>query len=89
MNDEIPLSPPIYDDPDAALLYRKPKATDAVDALEVGDRAGESRDRRGAAARHAAQCPEQHGEGKRRWVRWRCNFVRDRDRTKVALGPPV
>ena len=34
MNDEIPLSPPIYDDPDAALIYRKPRTTDAVDALK-------------------------------------------------------
>jgi hypothetical protein len=33
VNDEIPLSPPMYDDPDAA-LYRKPRTTDAIDALK-------------------------------------------------------
>ena len=33
MNDDIPLSPPIYEDPDAA-LYRRPATTDAIDALK-------------------------------------------------------
>jgi hypothetical protein len=33
VNDDIPLSPPIYEDPDAA-LYRRPGATDAIDALK-------------------------------------------------------
>ena len=29
VNDEIPLSPPMYEDPDA-VLYRKPRTTDAM-----------------------------------------------------------
>jgi hypothetical protein len=33
VSDDIPLSPPIYEDPDAA-LYRRPKTTDAIDALK-------------------------------------------------------
>ena len=33
VNDDIPLSPPIYEDPDAA-LYRRPKTTDPIDALK-------------------------------------------------------
>lgn len=33
MNDDIPLSPPIYEDPDAA-LYRRAGTTDAIDALK-------------------------------------------------------
>jgi hypothetical protein len=33
VNDDIPLSPPIYEDPDAA-LYRRPRTTDAIDALK-------------------------------------------------------
>ena len=34
MNDDIPLSPPIYEDPDAALYRRPPRTTDAIDALK-------------------------------------------------------
>ena len=34
MSDDIPLSPPIYEDPDAA-LYRRPKTTDAIEALKA------------------------------------------------------
>lgn len=33
MNDDIPLSPPIYEDPDEP-LYRRPRTTDAIDALK-------------------------------------------------------
>ena len=33
MNDEIPLSPPMYEDPDEP-LYRRPMTTDAIDALK-------------------------------------------------------
>jgi hypothetical protein len=33
VNDDIPLSPPMYEDPDAP-LYRKPRSTDAIDALK-------------------------------------------------------
>ena len=33
MTDDIPLSPPIYEDPDAA-LYRKSPTAEAVDALK-------------------------------------------------------
>lgn len=33
MNDDIPLSPPIYEDPDAA-LYHRPRTTDPIDALK-------------------------------------------------------
>ena len=33
MNDDIPLSPPIYEDPDEP-LYRRPGTTDAIDALK-------------------------------------------------------
>ena len=32
MNDDIPLSPPMFEDPDAA-LYRKPRSSEAIDAL--------------------------------------------------------
>lgn len=34
MNDDIPLSPPIYEDPDAA-LYRRPRTTDPIEALQA------------------------------------------------------
>ena len=34
MSDDIPLSPPIYEDPDAA-LYQSRKTTDAIDALKA------------------------------------------------------
>ena len=34
MNDDIPLSPPMYEDPDA-VLYRKQGTTDAIDALKA------------------------------------------------------
>jgi len=33
VNDDIPLSPPMYEDPDA-VLYRKRRTPDAIDALK-------------------------------------------------------
>ncbi|HET7885046.1 MAG TPA: hypothetical protein VFL62_02350 [Bradyrhizobium sp.] len=35
MSDDIPLSPPIYEDPDAALYRRPSPATEAIDVLKA------------------------------------------------------